>query len=500
MSYQSDIAELENCLDLNKPVTSRVMPRWQRKAAQGTPAKASSRCPASTPKRTPKSDRFIPNRSAMDMEVSRFNLMKKEGEESRPGSPSRQYCDSLAANVFSGANGAQASATAAAGGGGAKDARVLAFRQKAPAPSAEHQSSLKVLYSSSSDVHARRTRATRHIPSAPERILDAPELMDDYYLNLLDWSSTNVLAVALGGAVYLWDKGTGDISELMQCESPDDYISSVSWISAGSHLAVGTAHSEVQLWDVAAQRRVRTMDGHSARVGSLAWNQHILTSGSRDATVVQHDVRVAQHNVGTLRQHEQEVCGLAWSPDGATLASGANDNLLCLWDWRMDAQWGQEPAPRHVLTDHTAAVKALAWCPWQRNVLATGGGTADRCIKTWNASTGALLDSVDTGSQVCSLLWSTHERELLSSHGFAQNQLTLWAYPSMARIKELTGHTARALHLAAGPDGASVCSAGADETLRFWNVFGEARASAKGKGGGSSAPPARRMLGGAGLR
>lgn len=38
---------------------------------------------------------------------------------------------------------------------------------------------------------------------------------------------------------------------------------------------------------------------------------------------------------------------------------------------------------------------------------------------------------------------------------------------------ELTGHTARVLHMAQSPDGASVVTAGADETLRFWKVFGE---------------------------
>lgn len=31
----------------------------------------------------------------------------------------------------------------------------------------------------------------RNIPQAPERILDAPELLDDYYLNLLDWGPMN---------------------------------------------------------------------------------------------------------------------------------------------------------------------------------------------------------------------------------------------------------------------------------------------------------------------
>ena len=53
---------------------------------------------------------------------------------------------------------------------------------------------------------------------------------------------------------------------------------------------------------------------------------------------------------------------------------------------------------------HQAAVKAVAWCPWQSGVLASGGGTADRCIRTWNCNTGNLLNTVDTKSQVSSLM------------------------------------------------------------------------------------------------
>ena len=36
--------------------------------------------------------------------------------------------------------------------------------------------------------------------------------------------------------------------------------------------------------------------------------------------------------VCTYKAHRQEVCGLKWSPDGQQLASGGNDNLLCIWD------------------------------------------------------------------------------------------------------------------------------------------------------------------------
>lgn len=41
----------------------------------------------------------------------------------------------------------------------------------------------------------------RIISKTPERILDAPNLIDDYYLNLLDWSKSNVVAVGLGNII-----------------------------------------------------------------------------------------------------------------------------------------------------------------------------------------------------------------------------------------------------------------------------------------------------------
>ena len=188
-------------------------------------------------------------------------------------------------------------------------------------------------------------------------------------------------------------------------------------------------------------------------MGSLSWNQHILSSGGRDSLIVQHDVRVANHIVSTYVGHNQEVCGLKWNEEGTTLASGGNENFLCLWDAAMsrrsdssrvnNSNVRNQVSPRLVLTQHQAAVKALAWCPFHRGLLASGGGTADRTIKFWNTNSGTLLNSIDTGSQVCSLLWSKHHRELCSSHGFSENQLILWKYPTMTKIQEFKGHTAR---------------------------------------------------------
>lgn len=45
----------------------------------------------------------------------------------------------------------------------------------------------------------------------PFKVLDAPALQDDFYLNLVDWSSLNVLAVGLGSCVYLWSACTSKV-------------------------------------------------------------------------------------------------------------------------------------------------------------------------------------------------------------------------------------------------------------------------------------------------
>lgn len=304
-------------------------------------------------------------------------------------------------------------------------------------------------------LRASSSKTTRKINSAPTRILDAPELVDDYYLNLISWGKDNILAVALGQCVYLWNATSGDIRHLLTLPGEDDFVTSVRWADMPGHtnyLAVGTNEGPVQLWDADAIKKLRTMRGHAARVGSLAWSQHILSSGGRDSVIIQHDVRSASHIVSTYAGHTQEVCGLEWNEDGTTLASGGNENYLCVWDATMSARRsnqnrtsaaGSRHSPRLLLTQHQAAVKALAWCPFHRGLLASGGGTADRTIKFWNSNSGALLNSVDTGSQVCSLLWSKHQRELCSSHGFSENQLILWRYPTMTKIQEFKGHTAR---------------------------------------------------------
>lgn len=296
------------------------------------------------------------------------------------------------------------------------------------------------------------------------KVLDAPGVIDDFYAHVLDWSTRNVLAVALGHDAFLFDAPSGRAERLATLRRGES-ITSLRWTNDGAHVGIGTSSGEVQIWDVHSAKQLRSMRGHTGRIGAVAWHNHILSSGAADAEIHQHDVRVREHMM--MRRtgvHEDLVCGLDYNIDGV-LASGGNDNLVCIWDDVASAK------PAHMLSEHSAAIKALKWCPWQRNVLATGGGTADRKLCLWNAATGRLLQSADAESQVTGIVWSEVERELLTSHGYSKNQLSLWRYPSLAKVTDLHGHQARILGMAQSPDGSLVCSASADETLRFWQAF-----------------------------
>ncbi|KAG0037192.1 ubiquitin-protein transferase activating protein [Podila clonocystis] len=422
-----------------------------------------------SPKKTKKifiqGDRFIPTRTATTITDAHAMLDLAKGIVLNPSS----------------GNGQSSTQAVAEACGISLGSRILSFNAEAPCLDDRGSSAARKMYSrhgsfnrSASSSSMTNLLMKRTILTSPERVLDAPGLLDDYYLNLLDWSCLNVVAIGLDKSVFIWNAETGQAENLVTLPGATDAITSVSWAFDGAFLAVGTFSGDTQIWDVESKSMVRSMGGHLARVGVLAWDKHILSSGCRDGSIWNHDVRLPNHKVAELLKHTNEVCGLTWRGDGAQLASGGNDNLVNIWDSRTTT------APKFTKTNHTAAVKALAWCPWQNNLLASGGGTADKQIHFWNTTTGARVNSLNTGSQVTSIVWSKDYKEFMSSHGYPDNNISVYGYPSLNKIVDIPAHESRVLHTALSPDGQSVATVASDENLKFWKLFEPRLKNAKG--------------------
>ncbi|NWJ08412.1 FZR1 protein, partial [Crypturellus undulatus] len=295
-------------------------------------------------------------------------------------------------------------------------------------------------------------KPTRKISKIPFKVLDAPELQDDFYLNLVDWSSLNVLSVGLGTCVYLWSACTSQVTRLCDLSVEGDSVTSVGWSERGNLVAVGTHKGFVQIWDAAAGKKLSMLEGHTARVGKE------MSRMARACCVFKSD--------------------LFSSCKGGSAGNSSIPKLYIISSLCQLLVWNHSSlSPVQQYTEHLAAVKAIAWSPHQHGLLASGGGTADRCIRFWNTLTGQPLQCIDTGSQVCNLAWSKHANELVSTHGYSQNQILVWKYPSLTQVAKLTGHSYRVLYLAMSPDGEAIVTGAGDETLRFWNVFSKTRST-----------------------
>lgn len=101
--------------------------------------------------------------------------------------------------------------------------------------------------------------------------------------------------------------------------------------------------------------------------------------------------------------------------------------------------------PRHISErhakhrwEHNAAVKAIAFCPWREGLVATGGGSHDKCIHFFHTTSGVALATIAVHSQVTSLIWSTTRREIAATFGYAQPEhpyrIAVFSWPECRQV------------------------------------------------------------------
>ena len=321
--------------------------------------------------------------------------------------------------------------------------------------------------------------ATRWRETKPFRVLDAPDIADDFYSTLLDWSPHgDKLAVVLEDIVYLASASNGDKTPVRGLKF-GSVVTAVTWALGGAHVAVGTINGLMQIVDVETGTCVRNTGVHDGRIGTLHWNPvtRCLTSGSHDNCICDYDLRTPEVATTWRLGHDDAVCGVRWRDDGRLLASGGNDNAVLLWDARRASPYVS------ITRAHRAAVKALAWCPTRHDVLASGGGAADKRVRLWNSVTGASLASCDAEAQVTGLAWAPNGTpEVVASLGGREETAGAgisafrWSravnrLDCVATMDSQKWHEARIVGLATSPDRTRFAFASADEILSVWDLY-----------------------------
>ncbi len=287
---------------------------------------------------------------------------------------------------------------------------------------------------------------------------------------------TRDIGITAGGSEIKACHGlAGEKDELVDFEYdgtiPSSFVSSLSDpIAHPIHVQVVNSEGDAGWTDFVlseiSPHLVATLEGHTNEVNSLAFSPDgatLASSGSWDNEIKLWHVN-ARKSFATLRGHTDAVSSVSFSsPDGATLASGSWDRTIKLWD-------GKTGGLIATLEGHTDGVTSVS--------LSSGGntlasGSRDGTVKLWDVRTREEIGTLEghTG-EVTSVSFSPDGALLASAGGWGDRTVILWDVETLKQIGTLEGHTGEVTSVSFSPDGALLASAGGwgDRTVILWDV------------------------------
>jgi WD40 repeat protein/tRNA A-37 threonylcarbamoyl transferase component Bud32 len=332
----------------------------------------------------------------------------------------------------------------------------------------------------------------------------------------------------LASGSKVWDAATGKL--LFASAPPGEWftpaVRSSTFSPKGTHLAGAVKDSwffgiakDVKIWDLAT-RAVRSLNGHNADVGGIAFSQdgQRLVTASDDAIVKVWHVPTGTELL-TLKGHAEGVEGVAFSPKGDILATSSRDGTVRLWhsEARQEASRlkGKEGlgtcvafspdskrlaaavatdklAPReirvwdlrtgqalHTLTGHTHYVWGLAFSSDGRRLASVTGDMVNANfetepgeevgeVKVWDAQAGKEIVTIKNGRTCVAL---SPDGKLVAGATVSRN-LAIWDASTGREVHSFKWRDA-VIRVAFSSDGRRVAGIGRDKRLRIWDVANE---------------------------
>ena len=276
--------------------------------------------------------------------------------------------------------------------------------------------------------------------------------------------SDTVVVVSSDDKISQWNSDTGEHKKSFAMHPDCDAIGT-AFSPDGITVAVGSVNGTVYLYDINTGELKMIFSEHKDHVIHLAFSPDgkiLATTSSEDETICLWDVRTGTHRkIRTEHPRNAGCAGLAFSPDGKTIASGGGDGTIRFWD----AHTGDA---KEVFTGHSSEVRSVAFNP-NGNYIASA--CASGIIRLWDADTRQPIRTLNDPKNgqiesAYSIVFSPDGKTLFSG---ADDGIHLWDAHTYEHKRVLIGHTDFVDPIALSPDGNILASGGGD-TIRLWDA------------------------------
>lgn len=259
-------------------------------------------------------------------------------------------------------------------------------------------------------------------------------------------------------SVRLWETRTNLCLKTIQGHS--NGVWSVAFSPQGTTLASGSQDGVIRLWNSNTGKCIREFPAHSSWIWSVAFspNRHILASGSEDRTIKLWDI-LGEQPLKTLTGHKDAVFSVLFSPAGQTLFSGSLDSTIKVWDIRTGECY-------KTLQEHRGGIWSISLSS-DGKLLASG--SQDQTLKLWDVDTGYCINTLqghNSWIRACAI--SPNQQILIS--GSADGTIKLWHVNTGECYQTFQAHAGPVLSVAFDPDEPTFASCGADGLVKLWDA------------------------------
>jgi WD40 repeat protein/serine/threonine protein kinase len=279
------------------------------------------------------------------------------------------------------------------------------------------------------------------------------------------------------GDLHVWDTTTGQSWGNLAAPRPP--VRAVAWAPGGHILAIGDEQGALQIWDMPAGKLRHAFAGHDGPIKELAFTADSLTlaSAGADGAVRLWDANSGK-TAGALSGHLGAVNCVAFSPDGKLLAAGCQGTAerksgeIRLWQLSSAARGlASTPTQQAILQGHQGPVQGVAFSP-DGKTLASGGGLPGKMgeLKLWDVATHQHKEDLPGSfDRVLDLAYTPDGRGLAVA--VADGTIKLWNMQQLPQLQlVLRGHPGSLTALALSADGDTLATAGADNSVKLWSL------------------------------